>query len=156
MAWRVSWAALCNRASCDRPTPNTRNEPRNMQAKPAAMRCETETPVETVCVVMSPSVRPIEMKHYCFTCLSGRSPDLQLHDLNAFPVAQWHMLKPNRSQLRGQSRFRPRLGGPYRVPYYAPSRLANEAPNPTYMAGRHRRRQYESDRVDANITMDRR
>ena len=98
-----------------------------MQAKPSMMRCETETLVEeTVRVVMSPSVRPIKMKRYCFTCLSGRSPDLRFHGLNAFPVSQWHKFKPNRSQLRGQSRVRPLLGHPHRVPYYASGRLASK------------------------------
>jgi hypothetical protein len=55
------------------------------------------------------------------------------------------MLKPNRSQLRGQSRVRPQLGNPHRVPYYAPNRLANEAPNTVFMAGGGLTRQLESD-----------
>jgi hypothetical protein len=63
-----------------------------MQAKPRMMRCDTEMLLEeTVRVVMSPSVRPKKMKRYCFTCLSGRSPDLRFHGLNAFPVSQWHV-----------------------------------------------------------------
>jgi hypothetical protein len=66
------------------------------------------------------------MKRYCFTCLFGRSPDSRLFELNAFPVTQWHVFNSNRLQLRGQSRFWPRLGGPHRVPYYACGRLASK------------------------------
>jgi hypothetical protein len=121
MACRVSWAALCNVSLCARPTPNTRNEPRKRQRTPIAMRCETVTPVEIIDVVMSPSVRPVDQ-----TLLSGRSPDLRFSGLNAFPVSQWHVFKPNRSQLRGQSRFWPLLGRPHRVPYYASSRLVSK------------------------------
>ncbi len=125
IAWRVSWAALCNFASCASPTPNTKNEPTNKQARPTMTRCETDAlEVEILCVVMSPSVRPVEQ-----TLLFGRSPDSRLSGSNAFPVSQWHMSKPNHSQLRGQSRFWPRLGNPHRVPYYASGRLAFKAPN---------------------------
>lgn len=139
MAWRVSWAAACRVSLCARPTPNIKTEPKNKHATPAKSRCDSETLVEIVDVVMSPSVRPVES-----SLLSGRSPDLRYFKwsnfrfaskhllarwttgFSAFPVAQWHMLKPNRSQLRGQSRFWPRLGGPHRVPYYACGRLASK------------------------------
>lgn len=125
MAWRVSWAALCKVSLWARPVPNTKKDPKNRQAKPVATRCEINAlEIEIVRVVMSPSVRPVDQ-----SLLSGRSPDLRLFGSNAFPVSQWHLFKPNRSQLRGQSRFWPRLGNPHRVPYYASGRLAFKAPN---------------------------
>jgi hypothetical protein len=136
MAWRVSWAALCTALICESPTMKIMAEPINRQTKPDLTRVVTPDVAEIVLVVMSPSVRPIEMKRYCFTCLSGRSPDLQFQDLNAFPVTQWHMLKSNRSQLRGQSRFWPHLGGPHRVPYYASGRLTSKHRTPTTWQGK--------------------
>jgi hypothetical protein len=125
MAWRVSCAAACSVSLCAKPAPNTNAAPKNKQAKAAARRCEIDAlEIETVRVVMSPSVRPVDQ-----SLLSGRSPDSRLFGFNAFPVSQWHLFKPNRSQLRGQSRFWPLLGNPHRVPYYASGRLAFKAPN---------------------------
>ena len=81
------------------------------------MRCETETWPFNTDVVMSPSVRPINLRGD-YAHLFGRSPDLRVAGLKiAFPVAQWLThLKPRRSQLRGQSRFWPLLGRPHRIP----------------------------------------
>jgi hypothetical protein len=89
MAWRVSWAALCRRPSWARPTPKTKNEPRNKQANPAATRCEIERPAETVSVVMSPSVRPIFRAKSPTFCPAGLLTHgfCGLNGLPGFPVA---------------------------------------------------------------------
>ena len=86
------------------------------------MRCETEIWPFNTDVVMSPSVRPINLRGG-YAHLLGRSPDLRVVGLKiAFPVSGLPVisgfthLKPRRLQLRGQSRFWPLLGRPHRIP----------------------------------------
>ena len=105
---------------CESPTVKTIALPKNRQISPAPIRVETEVVVRITLVVMSPSVRPS-----CWTdtpILLGRSPDLRVDGFKApsqLPISGSPVAltpKPHRSQLRGQSRFRPHLGHPHRIP----------------------------------------
>jgi hypothetical protein len=154
MAWRVSWAALCRFASCARPVPHNRKVPRNRQAAPIETRCEIEKEEEIVLVVMSPSVETrSSIGRGCPACSAGllTCGSIGLMRLPGFPVT---LHRPCRSQLRGQSRFQPRLGHPHRVPYYASGRLAHEAPNSLFLAGGAGLRQPESDSQQPYLPRD--
>ena len=77
------------------------------------MRVETDAEPFNTDVVMSPSVRPISIS---FLCLAGllTCGSMDQKRLPDFSVAC--TFEPHRSQLRGQSRFRPHLGRPHRIP----------------------------------------
>jgi hypothetical protein len=112
MAWRVSWAALCMRLSCAKPTPNTMKDPRKKQAKPKASRCGTEIVLEIVDVVMFTLRETVYLGMIAPSCSAGLLTQRVVGSkgLPGFPVA----IPSNQpaSQLRGQSRQGPHLGRP--------------------------------------------
>jgi hypothetical protein len=90
------------------------------------------------------------MKHYYFTCLSGRSPDLRFCGLNAFPVSQWQYAQTKPLTVAGAVTGSAPDGSssPCSLLCFWPTGV--EAPNTPFMTGLRLPRQHESDGAQSN------
>lgn len=142
MEWRVSWAALWAALMCDMPTRNTSEAPTNRQTAPAVTRCETLRDwVDDITMAMD-TLRATDFiwGFHPGSCAAGlltsrvAGSGRPSRFPKGSPVAC--LPSPRRSQLRGQSRQRPLLGRPSRVPCSASGLGPIEAPDQHRLAGK--------------------